>query len=116
MRTEYQAMANLDDGIKKVFNRCFKSEGFSIVWSEGNLLIAKKGEDNNVNVEYERLISEQVKNRTDKCDSKGVIYLDLTEEFSTIMNTLERENNLQKIETKVFEPLNSAINKAIMSK
>ena len=89
MENEYKAIANFEGGIGRVFNRCFKSEGFSIILSEGNLLIAKKGDDNNVNVEYERIISEQVRNKTNKCDSKGVLYLDLTEEYSNIMNSLE---------------------------
>lgn len=113
MKNEYKAIANINDGTKKVFNRCFKSEGFSIIWSEGNLLIAKKGEDNSVDVEYERIISEQVKERTKKCDSKGVLYLDLTQEFSTIMDTLKNESGALNAENKVFDSIDEAINRAI---
>ncbi len=112
MENEYKAIANFEGGIGRVFNRCFKSEGFSIILSEGNLLIAKKGDDNNVNVEYERIISEQVRNKTNKCDSKGVLYLDLTEEYSNIMNSLGNQKDLQNIDNKIFDPISNAINKA----
>ncbi len=111
MKNEYKAIAKIDDGVKKVFSRCFKSEGFSIIWSEGNLLIAKKGEDNNV--EYERIIANQVREKTNKCDSKGVLYLDLTQEFSTIMDNLKNEKGVLTAENRVFDPIDEAINRAI---
>lgn len=112
MGNEYKVIANFEGDIGKVFNRCFRSEGFSIILSEGNLLIAKKGDDNNINVEYERIINEQVKEKTNNCKSNDILFLDLTNEYTNIMNTLGNGADLQNIDKTVFDPINDAIDKA----
>ena len=41
-----------------------------------------------------------------------MLYLDLTEEYSNIMNSLGNQKDLQNIDNKIFDPISNAINKA----
>lgn len=115
MEEKYELLANLDIETKTVYEKYFTSKKYNILINEKNLLLAKR-DVTKVVKEDEKKIASIIKNMMDKYKNKGMIYIDLTNEFKTILSKIENKSNIKCTDNVITFPIRKAIENSVISK
>lgn len=115
MEEKYELLANLDIETKTVYEKYFTSKKYNILINEKNLLLAKR-DVTKVVKEDEKKIASIIKNMMDKYKNKGMIYIDLTNEFKTILSKIENKSNIKCTDNVITFPIRKVIENSVISK
>lgn len=116
MDNKYELIANLNNATKQIYEKYFKKEKYHILVNEEGVLFAKKINNSNVNLEHEKIIIDLIKSMIKQYKAKGILYINLTQEISSIMKEIKNEKNIESTDNRISRPIKKAIEKAILLK
>ena len=89
MENEYKLLINLSSETQKIYEKSYKEEKYDLLVNEDGIIIAKKNNDNSINLEHEELIIRTVSSMSKKYTQVGFLYIDLTKVINSILKKLE---------------------------
>lgn len=116
MENEYEVISNLNKETKHVYEKRYKSDNFELIINEDDVILAKKNNNNNINLEHEKLISTVLVSMLKKYAGQGILYINLTKEFNSILEKIKDIRNVRPSDNTITWPLRQAITKAIVDK
>lgn len=116
MENKYKLLINLSSEMQKVYEKSYKEEKYDLLVNEDGIIIAKKNNDNSINLENEELIIRTVSSMAKKYIQVGFLYIDLTKVINSILNKLEDDGKIRIADKRITWPIRQAITKAIVDK
>lgn len=116
MENEYEVISNLNKETKSVYEKHYETENYELLINEADLILAKKNLGKEINLEHEKLISKVLVSMLKKYTGHGILYINLTKEFNSILKKLESIPNVRPSDNAITWPLRQAITKAIVDK
>jgi altronate dehydratase len=116
MENKYEIIINLNEQTKKVYEKNYNEEGYELIANEDNLIFAKKTYNKNINEEKEKAVTNLALNMVKRCNIKGVLHIDLTNEIHSIIKKIENEENVDFKNNNLSWAIRQAITKAIIKR
>ena len=116
MENEYEVIANLNKETKKVYENHYNAENYKLLINEDDVILVKKENNANINIEHEKLIVKVLSSMIKKYSGHGILYINLTKEFNSILKRIEGDCNVRGSDNVIIWPLRQAITKAIVNK
>ncbi len=116
MENKYKLLINLSSEIQKIYEKSYKEEKYDLLVNEDGTIIAKKNNDNSINLEHEELIIRTVSSMSKKYTQVGFLYIDLTKVINSILKKLENDGKIRIADKRITWPIRQAITKAIVDK
>lgn len=116
MENKYKLLINLSSEMQKVYVKSYKEEKYDLLVNEDGIIIAKKNNDNSINLEHEELIIRTVSSMAKKYTQVGFLYIDLTKVINSILKKLRDDGKIRIADKRITWPIRQAITKAIVDK
>lgn len=116
MENKYKLLINLSSEMQKIYEKSYKEEKYDLLVNEDGIIIAKKNNDNSINLEHEELIIRTVSGMAKKYTQIGFLYIDLTKVINSILKKLENDGKIRIADKRITWPIRQAITKAIVDK
>ena len=114
MENEYKLFLNLKDEMKSIYEKNLKNEEYDILINDDKMLLAKKENDKNINIEHEKQLLKLVESMAKRQSVKGIIYINLTAEINSILQRYKNIENIDYNDKMVSWPIRQAFTKAIV--
>ena len=102
--------------MQKIYEKSYKEEKCDLLVNEDGIIIAKKNNDNSINLEHEELIIRTVSSMAKKYTQVGFLYIDLTKVINSILKKLRDDGKIRIADKRITWPIRQAITKAIVDK
>lgn len=116
MENEYEVISNLNNETKSIYEKHYKTENYELLINDADFILAKKNICKETNLEHEKLISTVLKSMLKKYNDYGILYINLTKEFNSILKSIENIPNIRPSDNAITWPLRQAITRAIIDK
>ena len=116
MDNKYKLLINLSSEMQKIYEKSYKEEKYDLLVNEDGIIIAKKNNDNSINLEHEELIIRTVSSMAKKYTQVGFLYIDLTKVINSILKKLRDDGKIRIADKRITWPIRQAITKAIVDK
>ena len=116
MENKYKLLINLSSEMQKVYVKSYKEEKYDLLVNEDGIIIAKKNNDNSINLEHEELIIRTVSSMAKKYTQAGFLYIDLTKVINSILKKLRDDGKIRMADKRITWPIRQEITKAIVDK
>lgn len=116
MENKYKLLINLSSEMQKIYEKSYKEEKYDLLVNEDGIIIAKKNNDNSINLEHEELIIRTVSSMAKKYTQVGFLYIDLTKVINSILKKIENDGKIRIADKRITWPIRQAITKAIVDK
>ena len=116
MENKYKLLINLSSEMQKVYEKSYKEEKYDLLVNEDGIIIAKKNNDNSINLEHEELIIRTVSSMAKKYTQVGFLYIDLTKVINSILKKLRDDGKIRIADKRITWPIRQEITKAIVDK
>ena len=116
MENKYKLLINLSSEMQKIYEKSYKEEKYDFLVNEDGIIIAKKNNDNSINLEHEELIIRTVSSMAKKYTQVGFLYIDLTKVINSILKKLRDDGKIRIADKRITWPIRQAITKAIVDK
>ncbi len=116
MENKYKLLINLSSEMQKIYEKSYKEEKCDLLVNEDGIIIAKKNNDNSINLEHEELIIRTVSSMAKKYTQVGFLYIDLTKVINSILKKLRDDGKIRIADKRITWPIRQAITKAIVDK
>lgn len=116
MENKYKLLINLSSEMQKIYEKSYKEEKYDLLVNEDGIIIAKKNNDNSINLEHEELIIRTVSSMAKKYTQVGFLYIDLTKVINSILKKLRDDGKIRIADKRITWPIRQAITKAIVDK
>ena len=114
MENEYKLFLNLKDEMKSIYEKNLKNEEYDILINDDKMLLAKKENDKNINIEHEKQLLKLVESMAKRQSVKGIIYINLTAEINAILQRYKDIETINYNDKMVSWPIRQAFTKAIV--
>lgn len=114
MENEYKLFLNLKDEMKSIYKKNLKNEEYDILINDDKMLLAKKENDKNINIEHEKQLLKLVESMAKRQSVKGIIYINLTAEINSILQRYKDIETINYNDKMVSWPIRQAFTKAIV--
>ena len=101
MKNKYKLLINLSGEMKKIYEKSYKEEKYDLLVNEDGIIIAKKTNGDNINIEHEELIIRTLSSMAKKYTKVGFLYIDLTKVINSILDNIENEEEITKLEKEI---------------
>lgn len=115
MEDIYILIMNLDGETREYYEKRFVLDGYQFLICEEDILLVKKGNSNNEK-ECEAFLVRLVKSMVRKYSSRGLLYIDFSQEFASMMAIMKKNKNFRKVDNRIFWMIRQAITRAIIEK
>ncbi len=120
MENKYLLLMNLEKQTKKIYEEKFKKENYNFLLNEDNVILVKKGNENNKektkNKNNEEIIVKYIESISRKYNNYGFLYIDLTKEINNILKDLEKDEKIRAADQRITWRTRQAMVKAIVDK
>lgn len=116
MENKYKLLINLSSEMQKIYEKSYKEEKYDLLVNEDGIIIAKKNNDNSINLEHEELIIRTVSSMAKKYTQAGFLYIDLTKVINSILKKLRDDGKIRIADKRITWPIRQEITKAIVDK
>lgn len=116
MENKYKLLINLSSEMQKIYEKSYKEEKYDLLVNEDGIIIAKKNNDNSINLEHEELIIRTVSSMAKKYTQAGFLYIDLTKVINSILKKLRDDGKIRIADNRITWPIRQEITKAIVDK
>ena len=116
MENKYKLLINLSSEMQKIYEKSYKEEKCDLLVNEDGIIIAKKNNDNSINLEHEELIIRTVSSMAKKYTQVGFLYIDLTKVINSILKKLRDDGKIRIADKRITWPIRQEITKAIVDK
>ena len=116
MENKYKLLINLSSEMQKIYEKSYKEEKCDLLVNEDGIIIAKKNNDNSINLEHEELIIRTVSSMAKKYTQAGFLYIDLTKVINSILKKLRDDGKIRIADKRITWPIRQEITKAIVDK
>lgn len=120
MENKYLLLMNLEKQTKKIYEEKFKKENYNFLLNEDNVILVKKGNENNKektkNKNNEEIIVKYIESISRKYNNYGFLYIDLTKEINNILKDLEKDEKIRAADQRITWRIRQAMVKAIVDK
>lgn len=116
MENEYKLLINLSGEMQKIYEKSYKEEKYDLLVNEDGIIIAKKNNDDSINLEHEELVIITVSSMAKKYTQVGFLYIDLTKVINSILKELKDDGKLRIADKRITWPIRQEITKAIVDK
>lgn len=120
MENKYLLLMNLEKQTKKIYEEKFKKENYNFLLNEDNVILVKKGNENNKektkNKNNEEIIVKYIESISRKYNNYGFLYIDLTKEINNILKDLEKDEKIRVADQRITWRIRQAMVKAIVDK
>ena len=116
MENKYKLLINLSSEMQKIYEKSYKEEKYDLLVNEDGIIIAKKNNDNSINLEHEELIIRTVSSMAKKYTQVGFLYIDLTKVINSILKKLRDDGKIRIADKRITWTIRQAITKAIVDK
>lgn len=120
MENKYLLLMNLEKQTKKIYEEKFKKENYNFLLNEDNVILVKKGNENNKektkNKNNEEIIVKYIESISRKYNNYGFLYIDLTKEINNILKDLEKDEKIRAAYQRITWRIRQAMVKAIVDK
>ena len=116
MENKYKLLINLSSEMQKIYEKSYKEEKYDLLVNEDGIIIAKKNNDNSINLEHEELIIRTVSSMAKKHTQAGFLYIDLTKVINSILKKLRDDGKIRIADKRITWPIRQEITKAIVDK
>lgn len=116
MENKYKLLINLSSEMQKIYEKSYKEEKYDLLVNEDGIIIAKKNNDNSINLEHEELIIRTVSSMAKKYTQVGFLYIDLTKVINSILKKIENDGKIRIADKRITWPIRQEITKAIVDK
>ena len=116
MENKYKLLINLSSEMQKIYEKSYKEEKYDLLVNEDGIIIAKKNNDNSINLEHEELIIRTVSSMVKKHTQAGFLYIDLTKVINSILKKLRDDGKIRIADKRITWPIRQEITKAIVDK
>lgn len=116
MENKYKLLINLSSEMQKIYEKSYKEEKYDLLVNEDGIIIAKKNNDNSINLEHEELIIRAVSSMAKKYTQAGFLYIDLTKVINSILKKLRDDGKIRIADKRITWPIRQEITKAIVDK
>ena len=120
MENKYLLLMNLEKQTKKIYEEKFKKENYNFLLNEDNVILVKKGNENNKektkNKNNEEIIVKYIESISRKYNNYGFLYIDLTKEINNILKDLEKDEKIRVADQRITWRIRQAMLKAIVDK
>ena len=114
VENKYILITNLKASTKKVYEKHFEAEKYNILVNEEKMIIAKQTNNNDINLEHEKIIIETLASMAKKYTFSKILYIDLTKDINSILKRIEGEENIRHTDNRITWAIRQAITKAII--
>ena len=120
MENKYLLLINLEKQTKKIYEEKFKKENYNFLLNEDNVILVKKGNENNKekteDKNNEEIIVKYVESICHKYNNYVFSYIDLTKEINNILKDLEKDEKIRVADQRITWRIRQAITKTITDK
>ena len=116
MENKYKLLMNLSPELQKVYEKSYKEEKYDILVNEDGIIIAKKENNKDVNVEHEEFVIRVLNSMAKKYKQGGVLYIDISKEINSILKNIKDDKDMIVADQRITWPIRQAITKAIVGK
>ena len=92
MKNKYKLLINLSGEMKKIYEKSYKEEKYDLLVNEDGIIIAKKTNGDNINIEHEELIIRTLSSMAKKYTKVGFLYIDLTKVINSILDNIDKSS------------------------
>ena len=116
MKNKYKLLINLSGEMKKIYEKSYKEEKYDLLVNEDGIIIAKKNNGDNINIEHEELVIRTLSSMAKKYSKVGFLYIDLTKVINSILENIEEDEEIRIADKRITWPIRQKITKAIVDK
>ena len=113
---KYELISNLTKETKEIYEKHYLSEKYELIVNEDNMILAKKTDNEDINLNHEEIIIKVIKSMIKKYNGYGILYINLTKEINSILDSIKEDTNLRTTDNRISWPIRQAIVKAIADK